>query len=296
MQLQLHVYHAEHLIQCLASRLGFFIQLLASSPLCPAFCQVQLQQRRRLLVLIQPRQSGILHQSATRQQTVNTLSPLLQTTLLIYPFTMSGKKNTASVNPCGLTSREVEIAVLAWKCVDGDGKASSPIETLLSSTDTKHVVEGINQITNSYVFDKQIDKQKLADLASIGQADSAARMWRGIKAKITAATGDAPGTPTAGNGGDGGLTTPAVIKHGIFDTLANGSPSVRAAEKRAAASAGRKRTKKEIKGEEGSDAEESARPKKAAKHANKNGSPVKKESADVVIMGTGGDETDDGEV
>ncbi|KAL1852910.1 hypothetical protein Daus18300_011992 [Diaporthe australafricana] len=209
---------------------------------------------------------------------------------------MSAKKNNTSVNPCGLTSREIEIAVFAWKCVDGDGKASNPIETRLSSTDTKHVVNFINQITNSYVFDNQIDKQKLANLASIGQADSAARMWRGIKAKITAATGDTPGTPTAGNGGVGGLNTPGGTKTGIDASVANGSPSVRAAEKRAAASAGRKRTKKEVKGEEGSDAEESARPKKAAKRVPKNGNPAKKELADGVIKGADADEMEAGEV
>lgn len=34
-------------------------------------------------------------------------------------------KATPNGNPFGLTAREVEIAIVAWKCLEADGKASS---------------------------------------------------------------------------------------------------------------------------------------------------------------------------
>lgn len=39
---------------------------------------------------------------------------------------MSSMRNKTNTSPFGLTPREVEMAVLAWKCVDDNGKASNP--------------------------------------------------------------------------------------------------------------------------------------------------------------------------
>ncbi|ROW07227.1 hypothetical protein VMCG_03772 [Cytospora schulzeri] len=65
--------------------------------------------------------------------------------------------------PCGLTPRETEIAVLAWKAIEADGK--------------------INNTT-------------LAALANIGKPESAGRMWRSIKAKIETGTAAPAGAST----------------------------------------------------------------------------------------------------
>lgn len=47
-------------------------------------------------------------------------------------------KATPNGNPFGLTAREVEIAIVAWKCLEADGKASSESHpsTPKSHTDT----------------------------------------------------------------------------------------------------------------------------------------------------------------
>ncbi|POS79498.1 hypothetical protein DHEL01_v202120 [Diaporthe helianthi] len=74
--------------------------------------------------------------------------------------------NTTS-NPYGLTNREVEIMIHAWRCLDEAFK---------------------------------IDKKKLAELTKIPLADSAGRSFRRIMEKITSAMAEPPTTP--GNNGD----------------------------------------------------------------------------------------------
>lgn len=125
---------------------------------------------------------------------------------------------------------------------------------------------------------KQIDKQQLAKLARLGNAESAGRMFRGIKAKIIAALVDltaVPGTPTNGAGGDDAATAAAADPE---------SPSELASQKKKKKTAGggkvagRKRTMKEAddggSGDEGgkNEGEGGERPKKVAKHVK--GKPV----------------------
>lgn len=65
--------------------------------------------------------------------------------------------------PFGLTPREAEIAMLAWKSLEGDIK---------------------------------INNTKLAAMANIGKPESAGRMWRTVKAKIEAGTAGPAGAST----------------------------------------------------------------------------------------------------
>ncbi|KUI72491.1 hypothetical protein VM1G_07796 [Cytospora mali] len=76
-------------------------------------------------------------------------------------------------SPFGLTPREAEIALVAWKCVEGDFK---------------------------------INNNSLAAMANIGQPASAARMWRTIKAKIATNT---TGTTDVDNDADVPAKAPA---------------------------------------------------------------------------------------
>lgn len=199
-------------------------------------------------------------------------------------------KAVPNPNPCGLTAREVEIAILAWKCVDADGKASN---TIIPSTPKSHTLththehmssikgeEGhhnaprkVNKPTDTSLASqpKQINKQELANIARIGQAESAGRMWRGIKNKITAAASALPSSPAA----PATPATPVNPDDGSAVADADpGSPSLLASKKKRTAASGkasgRKRTIKEAGGGDGdgSDgAEDGERPKKVAKSA-----------------------------
>ncbi|KUI56491.1 hypothetical protein VP1G_03804 [Cytospora mali] len=79
-------------------------------------------------------------------------------------------------SPFGLTAREAEIALVAWKCVEGDFK---------------------------------INNNSLAAMANIGQPASAARMWRTIKAKIATNT---TGATDMDNDADAPAKAPATKK------------------------------------------------------------------------------------
>lgn len=210
--------------------------------------------------------------------------------------TMSTNNKAKAVpnpNPCGLTSRELEIAVLAWNCVDADGKASNTVtpstpkssHALMHTHHHEHMssVKGeeghhnvprkVNKPTDTSLAPrpKQINKQELASIARIGQAESAGRMWRGIKNKITAATSAmrsnpaAPATPaTPVNPDDGSAVADADP----------GSPSLLASKKKKTAASGkvngRKRTIKEAGGGDGDGSDgagDGERPKKVAKGA-----------------------------
>ncbi|KAJ0116693.1 hypothetical protein J7T55_009843 [Diaporthe amygdali] len=153
---------------------------------------------------------------------------------------MSSMRNKTNTSPFGLTPREVEMAVLAWKCVDDNGKANSH---------------------------KQVNPQKLAELTNHENVGSVARRWRGIKAKIAAATGGVFGTPDGTS--DGGIFgTPKGANSGSEAAVGVDSPSVSAGKKRAVAVAGRKRNRKEVDSdEEMDDADKGMRPKKAAMRA-----------------------------
>lgn len=225
-------------------------------------------------------------------------------------------KATPTPNPCGLTTREVEIAVLAWKALGDDGKASlnptTPSTPQMTSTHA-HSNEPISSIQpqeeedhhhdaprkrKSNVTDsslasqpKQIDNQKLAELAKIGKAESARRMWSTIKTKITTATmpsndSAGPVTPAAPATPDGATVL------GATDPV---SPSVIASEKKIAGKkiagkvAGRKRTMKEAgdgdddeTGGINDEADGGERPKKAAKHVNSGRIVTLKEDPTVV--------------
>lgn len=202
-------------------------------------------------------------------------------------------KAVPNPNPCGLTAREVEIAVLSWSCVDADGKASNAVtpSTPKSSHNLTHThnhehmssVKGeedhhnaprkVNKPTDTSLapHPKQINKQELANIARIGQAESAGRMWRGIKNKITAAASAMPSSPAA----PATPATPVNPDDGSAVADADpGSPSLLASKKKKTAAAGkvngRKRTIKEAGGGDGdgSDgAEDGERPKKVAKSA-----------------------------
>ncbi|KAK7729808.1 hypothetical protein SLS53_009176 [Cytospora paraplurivora] len=110
-------------------------------------------------------------------------------------------KVSPNANPLGLTTREVEIMVLSWKCIEGDTKV-------------------------------QIDSNKLAALANIGKAESASRMWRGIKSKIDSAT----------VGGDGGAGPSAPA-----------TPAETTPKKKATTGGGKKRGKKDVDTDEDDD-------------------------------------------
>lgn len=178
-------------------------------------------------------------------------------------------------NPFGLTARDVEIAVIAWKCLDADGKASNESypSTPNSHTDTntyEHITsmeEGEhhhdaprkrNKVTDGSLAPepKQINKQKLAKLAHFDKAETADRQWRKVKAKINEAAmpsgSDAggPDTPAApATPGDGGAAAVAAADPG--------SPSLLASKKKKAAGggkvAGRKRTMKEANSDDDDD-------------------------------------------
>lgn len=122
---------------------------------------------------------------------------------------------------------------------------------------------------------KQINKQNLADVASIGKVESAERMWRRIKAKIN----DSNMPSGSDTGGPSTATTPATPGDGSTAAVAAadpGSPSLLASKKKKAAAggkvAGRKRTMKEADGDDDDDdmdlkkeADGGERPKKASK-------------------------------
>lgn len=210
-------------------------------------------------------------------------------------------KATPNPNPCGLSTREVEIAVLAWKARDEDGKASTNqshpstpksqhrhihTQEHVSSTeqgeDHRNAPRKINKATDSSPapHPKQVNNQKLADLANIPLADSAGRAWRTVKAKISAAPmasdSAGPGTPATPATPDGGGSAADPT-----------SPSLVASRNKKAAGgkvAGRKRTMKEADGGDGGDgdkdeAEGGERPKKAAKRVKAARSVILKEEA-----------------
>ncbi|KAG6358360.1 hypothetical protein INS49_014244 [Diaporthe citri] len=220
----------------------------------------------------------------------------------------SAKKPKATPNPtpCGLSAREVEIAALAWKCLDtdiNDIKASG--ETTPSTPKSQHThmhkqehVPSTERgedhhdaprkrckVTDSSLTShpKQINNAKLAKLANIPLPDSAGRTWRTVRAKIVAATmpsdSAGPGTPAT-------PATPATPDGGTSAADPT-SPSLLASKnKKAAASAGkvagRKRTMKEADGGDGGDgdkdeAEGGERPKKAAKRVKSAGAVMTKE-------------------
>lgn len=209
-------------------------------------------------------------------------------------------KATPNPNPCGLSTREVEIAVLAWKARDEDGKASTNqshpstpksqhthihTQERVSSTeqgeDGHNAPRKRNKATDSSPapHPKQVNNQKLADLANIPLADSAGRAWRTVKAKISAAPmasdSAGPGTPATPATPDGGGSAADPT-----------SPSLVASKNKKAAAggkvAGRKRTMKEADGGDGGDgdkdeAEGGERPKKAAKRVKAARSVILKE-------------------
>lgn len=207
----------------------------------------------------------------------------------------SAKKPKATPNPspCGLSAREVEIAALAWKCLDTDindikaseeNTPSTPksqhthmhrqerVSSFEQGDDFGNAPRKRNHVTDSSLapHPKQVNNQKLAKLTNIPLADSAGRAWRAVRAKIIAATvasdgagPSTPATPAAPATPDGGASAadPA-------------SPSLVASKNKKAAAggkvAGRKRTMKEADGGEGGDGDQDEadggeRPKKAAK-------------------------------
>lgn len=202
-------------------------------------------------------------------------------------------------NPFGLTAREAEIAILAWKCVDADGKASNEphpstpkphtntctYEHISSRKDEEHhhnAPRKTSKVTDSSLAPqpKQVNQQTLAELARIKQADSAGRVWRTVKAKIKEAA--MPSGSDAGNAGT--PSAPATPGDGSAATVAAadpGSPSLLASKKKKAAGggkvAGRKRTMKEANGDDGDDAGDkkgtdgSERPKKGVKRVKATG-------------------------
>ncbi|ROV98445.1 hypothetical protein VPNG_08507 [Cytospora leucostoma] len=134
-------------------------------------------------------------------------------------------KVAPNANPLGLTTREIEIMVLSWKCIEGDTKV-------------------------------QIDSNKLAALANIGKAESASRMWRGIKSKIESAT-------VSSGDGDGGAGPSAPA-----------TPAETTPKKKATTRGGKKRGKKDVDTEEDDDSENNERKvtkakKQPAKRAKK---------------------------
>ncbi|KAI7773782.1 hypothetical protein LA080_009878 [Diaporthe eres] len=208
----------------------------------------------------------------------------------------STKKPKAAPNPspCGLSAREVEIAALAWKCLDtdiNDIKASD--STIPSTPKSQHThmhrterVSSIEQgedycnaarkrniVTDSSLASqpKQINNQKLAKLTNIPLPDSAGRAWRAVRAKIIAAT---VASDSAGPSTPATPATPATPDGGASAADPT-SPSLVASKNKKAASAsgkvaGRKRTMKEADGGDGGDgdkdeAEGGERPKKDAK-------------------------------
>lgn len=208
-------------------------------------------------------------------------------------------------NPFGLTAREAEIAILAWKCVDTDGKASNePHPSTPKSHTNTYTYEHIsskeneehhhnaprkrNKVTDSSLAPqpKQVNQQTLAELARIKQADSAGRAWRTVKAKIKEAA-----MPSGSDAGDAGTpAAPATPGDGSAAAVAAadpGSPSLLASKKKKAGGggkvAGRKRTMKESAGGSGDDAGDNKetdggeKPKKGVKRV--------KASGDVTLKG-----------
>lgn len=195
--------------------------------------------------------------------------------------TMSSTKKkaraTPNTNPCDLSTREVEIAVLAWKCLDADGKASTQKTPCTSKVTDKHThFHSHASISSNSLYDdhpnaprkmnkptdrslvphpKQINHQKLADLAHINLAESARRMFGGIKNKINAAT------VPSGLSDAGGPATPGAGSAAAVAAADPGSPSLIASLKKSAAPAaaaggkvaGRKRTMKEANVDDGGD-------------------------------------------
>lgn len=210
-------------------------------------------------------------------------------------------KATPNPSPCGLSAREVEIAALAWKCLDTDindikasdkNTPSTPesqhthmhkrerVSFIKQGEDCGNAPRKRNKVTDSSLASqtKQINNQKLATLAKIPLADSAGRTWRNVRAKIAAATmpsdGAGPGTPA----------TPATPDDGNAAASDPVSPSLLASKNKKAAGkvAGRKRTMKEVDGADGGDgdkdeAEGGERPKKAAKRVKSSRVVVTKE-------------------
>lgn len=200
----------------------------------------------------------------------------------------SGKKPkaTPTSNHFGLTPREAEIAILAWKCVDPETKAStqttpstpkatnkhthSHSHASISSTspcDDRHnnAPRKSNKATDNSLapHPKQVDMDKLSVLAGIPLADSAGRVMRTIKSKIKEAAmpsgggSDAagvPGTPAApATPDDGGAADP-----GSPSLLASKNKKKSVAAALAASTGGktakRKRTVKEAGVGDGADA------------------------------------------
>lgn len=143
------------------------------------------------------------------------------------PSTKKKAKATPNPSPCDLSTREVEIAVLAWKCLDANGKASTQttpytpareltnnhthsytkVRSMEQREDHHNAPRKMKKATDNSLapHPKQINNQKLAELTHIPIADSAARMWRGVKAKINAAT-----APSGLSDAGGPSTTPGV--------------------------------------------------------------------------------------
>lgn len=219
-------------------------------------------------------------------------------------------KATPNGNPFGLTAREVEIAILAWKCLEADGKASSeshpstPPPPSKSHTDT-NTYEHIpsmedgehhhdaprkrNKVTDSSLAPppKQMNKQNLAKLARFDKPETADRQWRKVKAKINEAT-----LPSGSDaGGPDAPAAPATPGDGSTAAVAAadpGSPSLLASKKKKAAGggkvAGRKRTMKEAGGDDDDDdagvkkeAEGGERPKKGVKRVKATSAAALKE-------------------
>lgn len=226
-------------------------------------------------------------------------------------------KATPKPNLCGLNAREVEIAALAWKCLDtdindikaSDNKTTTP-STPKSQKTHMHKEEHVspieqgeedhhnaprmgNKVTDGSLapHPKQINNEKLAKLAGIPLPDSAGRYWRTVKAKIIAAVlpsdGAGPGTPAT-------PATPATPDGGASAADPT-SPSLLASKNKKAAAAagkvaGRKRTMKEADGgDEGGDggdkdeAEGGERPKKAAKRVKASRTVMTKEEPDAGV-------------
>lgn len=124
---------------------------------------------------------------------------------------------------------------------------------------------------------KQIDKQQLANLAHLGNAESAGRMFRGVKAKIIAALVDLS-TPKNGDGGNDDAAAAAAADPE--------SPSVLASQKKKNKNkasggkvAGRKRNIKAAQDDSSGD-EGGERPSKIPKHVKgKSIFTLKKEEA-----------------
>lgn len=130
---------------------------------------------------------------------------------------------------------------------------------------------------------KQINKQQLAELAHLGNAESSGRAWRRIEAKIKEAPVESttgPGTPANGKGGDDAAATAAAAAAAAADP---DSPSVLASDKKknkkkaagGGKATGSKRTKKEADDGGSGDEDENEggeRPKKIPKHVR--GKPV----------------------